>query len=838
MLYQPLRLERDPNKRKVKPAQALFDFEDLGESSDDSDFRIEDHCEESDDDDDSLDSNAEANSSDVESVGRETNNITSDDNIDESLSEAKSFENVTTSSPKKKQFNSKDALKIMICTVCLGDRSDATNEIIECDNCGVTVHEGCYGVQDSDSVCSTDSPCPTTPWFCDSCKAGLDNPYCELCPNSGGIFKETDVGKWVHLVCALYMPGVAFAEVDKLQNVTLFEMAYSKWGGKSCSLCQDQRFARTGVAVGCDAGMCKTYFHVTCGQREGLLAEAHSEEVDQADPFYAHCKLHTDKNLLRKRRRNWLALQMRSEELKKVKKDDIESLRIQRRLGKYREKYTLSRQLKVQPWVPTQKMARLLTTSASACRALWRKAELSGADTESWALRQAQVEALSDVHRRWHIQPAFSVEFIGYYLDRNVRVTTMRKQLAELQEENSKLLQEQCNVEEKRHNVVKDNNTEITKNQELKTALKVYHDLISFLCPTKKLPDLNLIGRPVLHPSHFISGGSVPTAAARKAGIGLIPQVSASSIDSPESSVASSVNLNNTCGLCLGKQDQHLLAKCDTCHKYYHLGCLNPPLTRMPRKTKLMGWQCSECDKDSDASDGDNVDPEAPRKLRHKDNGNGDSSSFMSEHYVKTGLPGDDSIGGNSSQPLETSTEGNTTTDANNAEKIEGFRVKKRRREKHHRYSPDMEIISRPHKHKHKKSKQQAEQKPSLKICFKSIPHPTGGSSYVATPSSNLTSSTSPRVVLQPLGSADEQSSSVVSPSAALMAAKPPPKKKEETPILCATCNTHGNSTNLVRCDECLLGFHFSCLDPPVKKSPKVRGYSWHCANCDPTESD
>lgn len=36
-------------------------------------------------------------------------------------------------------------------------------------------------------------------------------------------------------------------------------------------------------------------------------------------------------------------------------------------------------------------------------------------------------------------------------------------------------------------------------------------------------------------------------------------------------------------------------------------------------------------------------------------------------------------------------------------------------------------------------------------------------------------------------------------------------------------------------CDECLKNFHFHCLDPPVKKSPKVRGYSWHCANCDPT---
>ena len=38
------------------------------------------------------------------------------------------------------------------------------------------------------------------------------------------------------------------------------------------------------------------------------------------------------------------------------------------------------------------------------------------------------------------------------------------------------------------------------------------------------------------------------------------------------------------------------------------------------------------------------------------------------------------------------------------------------------------------------------------------------------------------------------------------------------------------------RCDECLLSYHFYCLDPPVKKSPKVRGYAWHCEACDPTD--
>lgn len=58
-----LTVERDPNKRRVKPVEqaCVLDFDE--ESSDDSDFRIEDHPEVSDDDDedDSMDSKGEEN---------------------------------------------------------------------------------------------------------------------------------------------------------------------------------------------------------------------------------------------------------------------------------------------------------------------------------------------------------------------------------------------------------------------------------------------------------------------------------------------------------------------------------------------------------------------------------------------------------------------------------------------------------------------------------------------------------------------------------------------------------------------------------------------------------
>ena len=32
---------------------------------------------------------------------------------------------------------------------------------------------------------------------------------------------------------------------------------------QDCDLCEDERFSRTGICVSCDAGLCRTYFHIT-----------------------------------------------------------------------------------------------------------------------------------------------------------------------------------------------------------------------------------------------------------------------------------------------------------------------------------------------------------------------------------------------------------------------------------------------------------------------------------------------------------------------------------------------------------------------------------------------
>jgi hypothetical protein len=97
-----------------------------------------------------------------------------------------------------------------ICSACLGKTSDELNEIVECDSCGITVHEGtvnfyfiiqvfisifvysiiaCYGLSDTLSVSSgTGSSCSTEPWFCDACRTGAKFISCELCPMQGNLF--------------------------------------------------------------------------------------------------------------------------------------------------------------------------------------------------------------------------------------------------------------------------------------------------------------------------------------------------------------------------------------------------------------------------------------------------------------------------------------------------------------------------------------------------------------------------------------------------------------------------------------------------------------------------
>uniref|UniRef100_A0A3Q3JE99 PHD finger protein 14 n=1 Tax=Monopterus albus TaxID=43700 RepID=A0A3Q3JE99_MONAL len=463
---------------------------------------------------------------------------------------------------------------ILICCVCLGDNSEDADEIIQCDNCGVTVHEGCYGVDgESDSIMSSASENSTEPWFCDACKNGV-TPSCELCPNQDGIFKETDAGRWVHVVCALYVPGVAFGDIDKLRPVTLTEMNYSKYGAKECSFCEDVRFARTGVCISCDAGMCRSYFHVTCAQREGLLSEAAAEE-DIADPFFAYCKQHADRFDRKWKRKNYLALQsyckVSLQEREKQLTPEAQA-RITTRLQQYRAKAELSRNTRPQAWVPREKLPRPLTSSASAIRKLMRKAELMGISTDIFPVDTSDANASMD-GRRKHKQPALTADFVNYYLERNMRMIQIQDNISEQKNLKDKLESEQEKLHVEYNKLCESLEELLNVNGELRSEGQAMWTLLG-----------------------GILGQKLNTPAVLKAPKERKPSKKERGTPGKSSSLPA---ILYSCGICKKNQDQHLLVLCDTCKLYYHLGCLEPPLTRMPKKTKNSYWQCSECDQAS-----------------------------------------------------------------------------------------------------------------------------------------------------------------------------------------------------------------------------------------------
>uniref|UniRef100_A0A8C1ME10 PHD finger protein 14 n=1 Tax=Cyprinus carpio TaxID=7962 RepID=A0A8C1ME10_CYPCA len=197
-----------------------------------------------------------------------------------------------------------------------------------------------------------------------------------------------------------------------------------------------------------------------------------------------------------------------------------------------------------------------------------------------------------------------------------------------------------------------------------------------------------------------------------------------------------------SCGICKKNQDQHLLLLCDTCKLHYHLGCLDPPLTRMPKKTKNSYWQCSECDQaSSDEADiAMETLPDGTKRSRRQIKG---PIKFIPQEM--------------SPEPKKLQVRGTRT------------RGQKRKRTS----ICEEEKIEEPSLRERRQRQSTLQKKP----------------------------------------------------------------KADDTRTECTTCKGSGDNENLVRCDECQLCYHFGCLDPPLKKSPKQTGYGWICQECDTSSS-
>ncbi|RCK57650.1 NuA3 HAT complex component NTO1 [Candida viswanathii] len=143
------------------------------------------------------------------------------------------------------------------CAICNDSDCDNANAIVFCDGCDIAVHQECYGV----------AFIPEGQWLCRKCMINKNRTtQCVFCPSTTGAFKQLDNSLWSHVICAMWINELYFANPIYMEPIEGIDgIPKSRWK-LTCYICKQ----RVGACIQCSNRSCFQAYHVTCAKRAGL----------------------------------------------------------------------------------------------------------------------------------------------------------------------------------------------------------------------------------------------------------------------------------------------------------------------------------------------------------------------------------------------------------------------------------------------------------------------------------------------------------------------------------------------------------------------------------------